>query len=130
NGIQTSKNPLYIITLQKVDDKFAYFDIKGKKWKIEKEVLRKYYKTPGGKKEKIKFNSYNFLSPNSYVIFPYQKQNGKVDIIPEKQLKKRYPLLHSYFKFYELEIRKRKVSPPVREDDWYKFGRSQHLDSW
>lgn len=130
NGIQTSKNPLYIITTDKIDDSFVYFEIKGKKWKIEKNIVRPYYKTPSSKKLKEKFNTYNFLSPNSFVIFPYRKQNGKVEVILETELRIKFPLAHSYFKYYEKEIRTRDVSPPISKDDWYKFGRSQHLDSW
>jgi len=130
NGIQTSKNPLYIITPYKIDNSFVYFKINDKKWKIEKEVVRPYYKTPSSKKLKEKFNTYNFLSPNSFVIFPYEKQNGKVDVILEMELHKKFPLAFSYFKYYENEIKKRDVSPPINEDNWFKFGRSQHLDSW
>ncbi len=52
NGIQTSKNPLYIITPDKIDNSFIYFEIKGKKWKIEKDIVRPYYKTPSSKKIK------------------------------------------------------------------------------
>jgi hypothetical protein len=130
NGIQTSKNPLYIITPYKIDNSFVYFEIKGKKWKIEKEIVRPYYKTPSSKKLQEKFNTYNFLSPNSFVVFPYKKQNGKVDVILEKELRKKFPLAYSYFKYYEKEIKSRDVSPPINKDDWFKFGRSQHLDSW
>ena len=130
NGIQTSKNPLYIITPDKIDNSFVYFEIKGKKWKIEKELVRPYYKTPSSKKLKEKFKTYNFLSPNSFVIFPYKKQHGKVDVILETELVTKYPLAHSYFKYYEKEIKTRDVSPPINNDDWFKFGRSQHLDSW
>ena len=130
NGIQTSKNPLYIITPDKIDKSFVYFEIKGKKWKIEKEIVRPYYKTPSSKKLKEIFNTYNFLSPNSFVIFPYQKQKGKVDVIIESKLQSKFPLTYNYFKYYEKEIKTRDVSPPITKDDWYKFGRSQHLDSW
>jgi hypothetical protein len=130
NGIQTSKNPLYIITPDKIDNSYVYFEIKGKEWKIEKDIVRPYYKTPSSKKLKEKFNTYNFLSPNSFVIFPYKKQNGKVDVIFETELSNKFPLAHSYFKFYEKEIKTRDVSPPINKDDWFKFGRSQHLDSW
>nr|WP_294900329.1 N-6 DNA methylase [uncultured Pedobacter sp.] len=130
NGIQTSKNPLYIITPDRIDDSFVYFEIKGKKWRIEKELVRPYYKTPASKKLKEKFNTYNFLTPNSYVIFPYKKENGKVDVILETELHSKFPLAHSYFKYYEKEIKTRDVSPPINKDDWFKFGRSQHLDSW
>ena len=130
NGIQTSKNPLYIITPNKIDKKYAHFKIKGKDWKIEKEALRPYYKTPTNRKSKESFSTYRFLAPNSYVIFPYRKTKGKVDIIPEKTLNKKFPELFKYFKYYEKEIKKRKVSPPINKDDWFKFGRSQHLDSW
>lgn len=130
NGIQTSKNPLYIITPDRIDDSFVYFEIKDKKWRIEKELVRPYYKTPASKKLKEKFNTYNFLNPNSYVIFPYKKENGKVDVILETELRSKFPLAHSYFKYYEKEIKTRDVSPPINKDDWFKFGRSQHLDSW
>ncbi len=130
NGIQTSKNPLYIITPDKIDNSFVYFEIKGKKWKIEKELVRPYYKTPSSKKLKEKFNTYNFLSSNSYVVFPYKKQHGKVEVILETELCNKYPLVHNYFKYYEKEIKTRDVSPPINKDDWFKFGRSQHLDSW
>jgi hypothetical protein len=130
NGIQTSKNPLYIITTDKIDDSFVFFEIRGKKWKIEKDIVRPYYKTPPSKKLKEKFNTYKFLSSNSFVIFPYKKENGKVDVILEPELRKNFPLTHSYFKYYEKEIKTRDVSPPINNDDWFKFGRSQHLDSW
>jgi hypothetical protein len=130
NGIQTSKNPLYIITPDKIDKRYAHFKIKGKDWKVEKEALRPYYKTPTNRKSKERFSTYRFLEPNSYVIFPYQKTNGKVDIIKERSLNNKFPELFKYFKFYEKEIKKRKVSPPITKDDWFKFGRSQHLDSW
>ncbi|MDQ0477470.1 Eco57I restriction-modification methylase domain-containing protein [Chryseobacterium sp. MDT2-18] len=130
NGIQTSKNPLYIITSDKIDKSFVYFEIKGKKWKIEKEVIRPYYKTPQNKKLKAKFNTYSFLCSNSFVIFPYIKQEGKVDVVKESELQSKFPLTHSYFKYYEKEIKARDVSPAINKDDWYKFGRSQHLDSW
>ncbi len=53
-----------------------------------------------------------------------------MDVIPEKVLNKKFPELFKYFKFYEKEIKTRKVSPPITKDDWFKFGRSQHLDSW
>ena len=130
NGIQTSKNPLYIITPEKIDNSFVYFEIRGKKWKIEKDIVRPYYKTPSSKKLKEQFNTYKFLNPNSFVIFPYKKGNGKVDVILEPEFRKNFPLAHSYFKYYEKEIKTRDVSPPINEDDWFKFGRSQHLDSW
>lgn len=130
NGIQTSKNPLYIIIPQRIDKSFAHFEIKGVKWKIEKVLLRPYYKTPSSKKLKEKFITYSFLNPNSYVIFPYKKKGGKVEVILEGELKNTYPFAYKYFKHYEKIIKGRDVSPPIGNDDWYKFGRSQHLDSW
>src|SRR5690606_25551469 len=130
NGIQTSKNPLYIIIPQRIDKSFAHFEIKGVKWKIEKELLRPYYKTPSSKKLKEKFNTYSFLNINSYVIFPYKKKGGKVEVILEGEIKSTYPFAYKYFKHYEKVIKGRDVSPIIGNDDWYKFGRSQHLDSW
>ncbi len=130
NGIQTSKNSLYIVSPTKIDDSYVCFVVKGKEWKIEKASLRPYYKTPTKKSLKYLFSTYRFLNANSYVIFPYHKKKGKIEIIKENELKKKYPLLHKYLKYHEETIKKRDVSPPIGKDDWYKFGRSQHLDSW
>ena len=130
NGIQTSKNGLYIIQPEDFDDTFAFFNIKGEPHKIEKALLRSYYKTPGKRAEKAKFNTYTYLTPNSYVIFPYSIQDDNISIIKEPELEENFPFCHKYFKHYEDAIRSRDVSPPIQDDDWYKFGRSQHLNSW
>ena len=130
NGIQTSKNALYIIQPYKLDDTYAYFKIKNENHKIEKTLLRTYYKTPGRRAEKAKFNTYNYLEPNAYVIFPYKVDGNNVVVIEEAELEQNYPFCYQYFKHYENAIRSRDVSPPIQHNDWYKFGRSQHLNSW
>ena len=130
NGIQTSRNSLYIIRPEEIDDTFAYFNIKGENHKVEKELLRSYYETPRRSVEKAKFNTYNYLTPNAFVIFPYRIEGDNVSVIEEPELEDSFPFCHKYFKHYEDAIRSRDVSPPIQEHDWYKFGRSQHLNSW
>lgn len=129
NGIQTSKNPLYIIIPIKEDHQFIYFEYNGLPWKVEKELTRPYYQTPKGR-ESDRVNTYRVLEPNSRVIFPYEKTAAGLEIIPEAELQKKYPETYNYFNHFKDEFLKRDVKPPIKRDDWYKYGRSQQLDRW
>ncbi len=129
NGIQTSMNSIYIITPQRMDGDYIYFENGGLSWKVEKEITRPYYRTPSGKNEN-RLNTYRLLEPNSLVIFPYKKTGASVEVIPESELKHRYKETYKYFTHFKTRLLKRDVSPPIKTGDWYKFGRSQNLDRW
>jgi hypothetical protein len=53
-----------------------------------------------------------------------------VEVIPENELKEKYSHAHKYFSHFKSNLLKRDVKPPVKANDWYKFGRSQSLDGW
>ncbi len=63
-----------------------------------------------------------------YVIFPYEKINGKNQIIKEEKLKKRFPLTYKYFLEIKKELDKRDKgkSNPIC---FYTFGRNHGLDN-
>lgn len=63
-----------------------------------------------------------------YVLFPYEKIDGKHRILPEAAMQARYPLAHAYLQSVRDELDKRDngVPNPVA---WYAFGRSQGLDT-
>jgi predicted RNA methylase len=68
-------------------------------------------------------------SIKEYVLFPYQKdKNGKYQIIPEKELKEKYPLAYQYLKSIKTELDKRDNGNP-NPVAWYAFGRNQSLDT-
>jgi type I restriction-modification system DNA methylase subunit len=129
NGIQTSKNSIYVLSPIKEDQQFIYFEHKGVSWKVEKELTRPYYQTPKGKSGD-RLNTYRILEPNSRVIFPYKIAKKGLTVIPEMELRRKYPETYRYFNYFKTTLLKRDVKPPIKTDDWYKYGRSQHLDRW
>lgn len=129
NGIQTSKNSIYVITPLNEDSQFIYFENNGLSWKVEIELTRPYYQTPKGKNGD-RLNTYRQLEPNSKVIFPYKKTSKGLEPIPESVLQGKYPETYRYFNHFRTDLLKRDVKPPIGRDDWYKFGRSQSLDRW
>ena len=129
NGIQTSRNSIYVITPIKEDRHYVYFKNKGLNWKVEIELTRPYYQTPQ-KKGQERLNTYRILEPNSRVIFPYKRSGEGVEIIYEDELQLKYPETHNYFTHFKSDLLKRDVNPPIQTGDWYKFGRSQQLDRW
>jgi len=129
NGIQTSRNWIYVINALREDSQFIYFENKDLPWKVEKELTRPYYQTPKGK-DGDRLNTYRQLEPNSKVIFPYQSTSKGLRAIPEKELRSKYPETYRYFSHFKTNLLRRDVKPPVRGDDWYRYGRSQSLDRW
>ncbi len=131
NGIQTSSNSLYIhlySKLKKEDSTYYYIEKDKKIWKIEKELTKPYYQTNG--KADSKFYSYRDVQANSFVIYPYKLDStGKLKLVPLNELKTNYSGIYKYFTKYKKELLKRKIHPKVNKNDWYKFGRSQHLTS-
>lgn len=129
NGIQTSRNWIYVINSLRIDSQYIYFENKGLPWKVEKELTRPYYQTPKGKNDD-RLNTYRQLEPNSKVIFPYKKTSRGLEVIPESELQGKYPETYRYFNHFKTDLLKRDVKPPIGRDDWYKYGRSQSLDRW
>ena len=129
NGIQTSKNSIYVINPKKEDQRFVYFENEGFSWKVEKDITRPYYQTPKGKSND-RLNTYRILMPNARVIFPYKKTKKGLVLISENELIQSHPEMYRYLTHFKTTLIKRDVKPPVKSDDWYKYGRSQHLDRW
>jgi type I restriction-modification system DNA methylase subunit len=129
NGIQTSRNSIYVITPIEEDQDYIYFKNKGQSWKVEKELTRPYYETPKGKSQD-RLYTYRILEPNRRVIFPYQKNDKGVEVIREAELRLQYPHTFHYFFHFKPDLLKRDVKPPIEHGDWYKFGRGQSLDKW
>jgi hypothetical protein len=129
NGIQTSANDIYIFTSLKEDREFYYFSQKGKDYKIEKGFTRPYFKTSSGEDN---LYTYRLLKPNSRVIYPYYKNDNKLDLIPLETVKVDYPNAYAYLleKKSILNDPKRDIKPkPENDDEWYRYGRHQSLEN-
>lgn len=130
NGIQTSKNGIYIHRYSKVEEDANHYYINkdGNTWAIEKELTMPYYQTIRSNDDR--FYTYRNVEPNSFVIYPYTlKDDGKLALVDIETLEREYQGTYAYFKYYEEELKRRDFSPEAMEYDWYKFGRSQHLSS-
>lgn len=120
-GITTLADEYYIFKDPEFKGEIAEIKLKdGRVFQIEKSILK-----PIVKVSVLKDPNEN---QNRFVIFPYQKITDKHTIIPEIELKKKFPLTHKYFLTIKenLDARdKGKINPVA----WYAFGRSQGLDT-
>lgn len=122
-GITTLCDKAYIFSIQEVENEpdfvLAKTHFKGLV-KIEKAILK-----PIIKASKLKSSTDEI---SQYVLFPYQKVNGKHKIIPEENLKTEFPLAYDYLLSVKEELDKRDNGKP-NSVAWYAFGRSQGLDT-
>lgn len=128
NGIQTSANNVYIHTATSEEEQLYYFQKDGRVWKIEKELTRPYFKTSGGSDN---LNTYRPFSPNTFVIYPYQKTEEGIQFVEIKQLELDYPNAFAYLTHYKkvLNNPNRDIKPtPETENEWYRYGRHQGLE--
>lgn len=131
NGIQTSRNKIYIHYCSNVkeDASYYYINIDDNIWAIEKELTMPYYQKPRLKKDNTLY-TYRNVEPNSFVIYPYILQrDGKAILVDIDTLKRKYKGTYRYFKHFEKDLKKKDTSPKATKDDWYKYGRSQNLSS-
>ena len=120
-GLQTSKDEIYIIRPSKITKKQVSFtDFNGKKWNIEKDILRPSIYD-------LILSPWKKPESNSYIIFPYYTdKQGRSILYSQAQMKKNFKKTWDYLKKYKKELEKRKIQP-FTKDTWYRYGRSQSL---
>jgi adenine-specific DNA-methyltransferase len=120
-GITTLADKIYIMPLVKKEKNYFLLQSKYNEIvKIEKEILKPIIKV-----SKLK-NSDDAIK--EYILFPYKKVNSKHQIIPENELKEKYPFAYEYLLKVKSILDKRdngKKNPVA----WYAFGRTQGLNT-
>lgn len=122
-GLQTSLDKVYIIKPDKViGNKVSFKDTNGKKWVIEKNILKPCI---------YDLTLHPFLQPpsNSNIIFPYSINSTGSKILSPTEMSKSFPETLKYLQNFKADLMKRHVSPPMGKD-WYRFGRSQSLSKF
>lgn len=120
-GITTLCDKAYIFSATEMIENEVIVDTKLKgKIKLEKGILKPIIKASTLKNSEHKIKE--------FVLFPYQKVKGKHQIIPENELKEKYPLAYEYLLSVKEELDKRDNGKP-NTVAWYAFGRSQGLDT-
>ncbi len=135
NGIQTSRNDYFVFTSINENRSVLTFKKDNKIYKIERSIVRPYYETPQANALDA-LSTYRYFQANSYVIYPYYKDNdGSINFITIEKLEKQYPLAYKYItenkdKFvYSARGGKRDIKPePETSNEWYRYGRHQSLE--
>lgn len=124
NWIQTSATSIYIHKNFKENENYFYINKDNREWKIEKEVTRPYYETDRTRNWD-NFNTYSYLRPNSFIIFPYYNDWEKLELINLDD----FPWLKEYLDFHKDKLNKRDIKPtPATTDEWYRYWRHQSLE--
>tara|TARA_R110002020_G_scaffold29940_7_gene94484 strand:- start:1990 stop:5049 length:3060 start_codon:yes stop_codon:yes gene_type:complete len=117
-GLQTSKDPIYIFEPLEQDDTFYHFEKNGKKHKVEKVICKPCLYD-------ISLNLFDSIQPNAQMIFPYSLIDNVAVVIPEVELKSKFPFCFDYLNIHKEELSKRSFNN--KDPKWYQYGRSQSL---
>ncbi|WP_233799709.1 Eco57I restriction-modification methylase domain-containing protein [Paraburkholderia sp. HP33-1] len=124
NGVQTSKNSVFVISNYTDTGTTVVFNKEGLKWEVEKTLTRPYVDDSGQVK------SFCELAADALVIFPYRAgANGAPQVLSPKALRDSYPLGWAYLSHYRVALEERDVSPPPPSGVFYAFGRHQALET-
>jgi len=119
-GVATGKDKIFF--LKKISEEGSLVKVYSKELekevKIEKEILR-----PLIKGNMLK--QYSEPMTSEVVLFPYKKEENKMRLMKEEELKK-YLNAYKYLKIFEKDLRKREGNK-FNNKEWYCFSRNQGL---
>ena len=128
NGIQTSRNAVYVIKDWIDHGDHIEFTRDGHNWSVEKDVLRNYFDDSSGE-----LRTFYPLPPPVYVLFPYRvfptEASYGFQIIPPAEMEVSYPLAWAYLNFYRESLSKRNLGA-AGNHVWYQYGRTQAIASF
>jgi len=120
-GIATCKDSVYFIDGSTLKNDYYHKQYKGKDYLIEKNITKPIVKISD-------FKNQDDLNKNDRrIIFPYQKSNGKVEIIKENELKKFSPHCYEYLLEAKAELATRDKGR-IKYAEWYAYARTQGLN--
>lgn len=124
NGIQTSKNPVFVLTNFTEQGQLIAFDKGDTHWKIEKAITRPFID------DSRMVTSYQAIAADARVIFPYESSpSNKTTLISPTRLRREFPLAWAYLKSYKSVLLDRDVAPTPPAGVFYAYGRDQHLET-
>lgn len=127
NGIQTSRGRLYVIKSPRVIGQLVEWTAAdGTVWQVEKAVTRPYLEDSKG------IQSNHEVIPDSVILYPYEPTRSVSStsgwaVIPEKAMRRKYPLAHRYFLANKAELDRRSMSEQERKKAFYVYGRTQAI---
>jgi type I restriction-modification system DNA methylase subunit len=121
-GIRTSANEVYVLDLVRESGRniVAHSKILDREVKLERKAVSLFLQ---GREIK----PYRVLPSGKVVIAPYTIQNGRANLIPEAEIKKKFPLLHAYLNENKEYLSSREKGR-FRGAEWFQYGRQQNID--
>lgn len=122
HGIATLSNKTYVFTPIRETDSTFVFTRGNSEIEIERGLCRKIVNSN-------KLNSeIAFDDIVEYVIFPYrQNEKGQMSLIPEDDMRKKFPLAYRYLFSCREILAKRDKGHTDKYPAWYAYGRTQSL---
>ena len=124
NGVQTSKNNVFVISNYTDTGTTVLFQKDGVQWEVEKALTRPYVA------DSSQVRSFCELTADALVIFPYHAgPSGTPQVLNPAKLQSRFPLGWKYLLHYQNTLQNRNVSPSPPAGVFYAFGRHQALET-
>ncbi len=121
-GIQTSAD--YIYHLERIGPNSYWHKPKDMKEPVEVEIedaiMHPLVSGPEAKR-------YQMPVTSTYLLFPYELDNGKVRLLTVKEMESRFPKAWLHLLHYEKVLRSREGGK-FNDEQWYRFGRNQNID--
>lgn len=135
NGIQTSAEDVFPFGNKEITVQTdTHFEImrKGKKYSIEKEIVRPYFKPIGKERGR---GSFDHEIPSMFLIFPFDTEGN---LYNQEIMGTRFPGTWEYLNDYYERLVPKHLSlskqgrdvPHATLETWYHYGRSQHFTSF
>ena len=117
SGIATLADSVFRV--ERGPDDLFYGSHDGKKWPVEAGIVRPLIKA-------TKMGDNDAPGRDLFILFPYETYSGR-DVIPESEIKSKFPLAHEYLLTCKQKLLARDRGKNDRYPAWYAYGRSQGL---
>jgi Eco57I restriction-modification methylase/TaqI-like C-terminal specificity domain len=124
-GQQTSADPVFLFTRTEPGGAREFIRVWSDQlngWReIEADILRPVVRSGS-------IGRYT-ATPTASVLFPYRVVNQQAELLLVRELRKNYPRAWEYLQ-ENMTVLKDREKGKFRDEQWYRFGRSQNLGMW
>ena len=121
-GSSTGNDKVFLFDYVSEDSKYYYVNSKVKdNIKLEKKLLKPFINGRDIRK-------YEIPSINKLLLFPYHKQDTKMELIHYKELKEKYPYTFDYLTEFRGILKERKIK--MDNKDFYKYSAPRNLNEY
>jgi len=121
-GSSTGNDKIFLFDYVSEDSKYYYVNSKIKNnIKLEKDLLKPFINGRDIRK-------YEIPSINKLLLFPYHKQDAKIELIPYRELKENFPFVFDYLIEFRDLLKERKIK--MNNKDFYKYSAPRNLNEY